>query len=348
MAKGRNRKPFPAPAQDKKTVSDETGIISSQDAFSNPSARLGFGTPSLLESTQYPLTRLTRDYMLLLSMYRSSSITRRLIDLPVTDSLKNWIRITSQQTPQQKDQFQRVIRKTATIAKLSEAIKWGRLFGGAAAVMVIAGHEDRLEEPLNIDEVEIGSFKGLMTFDRWSGVSPSSELIDEYSTPAEHGLPAFYQCETTEGQSFRVNASRVLRFTGRGALPNWERMTEQGWGISEIELVFDELRKRDTASFAIANLVMRANILTLKQRGQEGLLAMGTPQQQSRLLNTLNNANYLLSNQSMPFRLLLQKFVQRFRKSRSAAPREETTKFLCLVYEGARDLNTLSKEKQNE
>jgi hypothetical protein len=42
------------------------------------------------------------------------------------------------------------------------------------------------------------------------------------------------------------------------------------------------------------------------------------------------------------------KFVQRFRKSRSAAPREETTKFLCLVYEGARDLNTLSKEKQNE
>lgn len=298
MAK-RKRKPYSVPAQDTKQTVDDTGIVTSTDAFSNQSARLGAATPSLLEATTYPLTYLTRNYQLLTSLYRSNWIARRLIDLPITDALKNFVRITSQQTPQEKDRFRRVLEATATIAKISEAARWGRLYGGAAAVMIIAGHQDRLEEPLDLDEVEIGAFKGLMTFDRWSGVSPSSELIDDYTNPAEYGLPAYYLCTTTEGQSFKVHASRVLRFTGRGALPNWQRMTEQNWDVSEIELVFDELKKRDTTSFAIANLVMRANILYTKQEGNEGLLAMGTPQQQKRMLDTLVNANYLLSNQTM-------------------------------------------------
>jgi phage-related protein (TIGR01555 family) len=296
MAKRPARKPS-TKAQDAPQVSDR--IVTGADAYTNIAARLGAGTPSLLEGSEYPLTYLTRNYMLLTSLYRSSWIARRLIDLPITDALKNWIRITSQQTPQEKDLFFRCLRKTATIAKIGEAARWGRLYGGAAAVMIIDGDEDRLEEPLDLDAVEIGSFKGLMTFDRWSGVSPSSELIDEYTNPAEHGQPAAYLCSTTEGQSFTVHSSRVLRFTGRGSLPAWQRMTEQGWGTSEIELVFDELKKRDTTSVAIANLVMRANILVTKQKGQDGLLAMGTPQQQSRLLNTITNANHLISNQSM-------------------------------------------------
>lgn len=294
MAK-RSAKPSRPEVDHAPKVSDR---IISTDAFENVPARLGFGTPSLLESSNYPLTYLTRNYMLLTSLYRSSWIARRLIDLPITDALKNWIRITSQQTPQDKDSFMRAFRRTGTLAKISEAARWGRLYGGAAAVMVITGHEDRLEEPLDLDDIEIGAYKGLLTFDRWSGVSPSMETITDFDT-ADHGEPEFYLCNTTEGQSFRVHASRVLRFTGRGSLPAWQRLTEQGWSISEIELVFDELKKRDMTSFAIANLVTRANILFTKQKGQDGLLAMGTAQQQARLLNTITTANYLLSNQSM-------------------------------------------------
>jgi phage-related protein (TIGR01555 family) len=288
MAK-RVRKPSAAPAD----------IVTGADAYSNIPARLGAFTPSLLEGSEYPLTYLTRNYMLLTSLYRSSWVARRLIDLPITDALKNWIRVTSEQTPQEKDAFFRCIRKTATIAKISEGARFGRLYGGAAAVMVIEGEQDRLDEPLDLDSIELGSYKGLMVFDRWSGVSPSSETIDDYMTPAEMGLPTHYLCTTEQGQTFQVHHSRVLRFTGRGSLPNWMRMTEQGWNVSEIELVFDDLRKRDTTSAAIANLMLRANLLVTHQKGQEGLLAMGTPQQQARLLNAVTNANYLLSSQSM-------------------------------------------------
>ena len=40
------------------------------DAFSNPLFRLGAGSQSPLEATQYPLTRMTDNYALLNSLYR--------------------------------------------------------------------------------------------------------------------------------------------------------------------------------------------------------------------------------------------------------------------------------------
>ena len=42
------------------------------DAFQNAMARLGFGMPSLTGGASYPLTRLSRDYNLMNSLYRSN------------------------------------------------------------------------------------------------------------------------------------------------------------------------------------------------------------------------------------------------------------------------------------
>lgn len=42
------------------------------DAFSNPLFRLGYGSQSPLEATDYPLTRMTGNYALLNSLYRSN------------------------------------------------------------------------------------------------------------------------------------------------------------------------------------------------------------------------------------------------------------------------------------
>jgi phage-related protein (TIGR01555 family) len=123
-----------------KAVDDQP--VLQQDAFSNPAARLGFGTLNLTESAHYALTRLSYDISTLLSLYRGNWIARKVIDAPAEDMLKNWIRLTSQVTPQQIDQFDRVTKKTFLPAKLQEAVQWGRLLGGAGAVMVIRGHED--------------------------------------------------------------------------------------------------------------------------------------------------------------------------------------------------------------
>lgn len=46
--------------------------ISVTDTFSNPLFRLGYGSQSPLEATEYPLTRMTDNYALLNSLYRDN------------------------------------------------------------------------------------------------------------------------------------------------------------------------------------------------------------------------------------------------------------------------------------
>lgn len=66
----------------------------------------------------------------------------------------------------------------------------------------------------------------------------------------------------------------MLRFIGR-ELPNWEKYAEQQWGASEVEVIFDELKKRDNTSWNIAQLVFLANLRVLKMADLGELLAIG-------------------------------------------------------------------------
>ena len=105
--------------------------VFTQDAFSNSLARMGFAQPTLLEGTQYPMTRLTRNYNLMTALYRDHWIVRRIIDLVSKDMMKNWIDIHSELSPEDLKKVEREVRVTRIRKQLLEAIKWGRLYGGA-------------------------------------------------------------------------------------------------------------------------------------------------------------------------------------------------------------------------
>lgn len=269
------------------------------DAFSNRAARLGFGSPHLLEGTQYPLTRLTRDYILMVSLYRSNWIVRKIVDAKAEDMTKNWLQLTSQVTPEELDQFNKAIDDTVTQSKICDTLKWARLYGGAGALIVIEGHDD-LEKPLELEDVEPGSYKGLLVFDRWSGIYPGPRLVQDINDPVNFGLPEEYMITTDTAQTRSVHHSRVLRFAGRG-LPRWEFMAEQYWGISEVEIMYDELKKRDNTSWNIASLMFRANLVGMKQKNLNQLLSgLGSsPQAAAQFWSTFQAISEMMSNQGI-------------------------------------------------
>ena len=45
----------------KQNTGTEAPVVT-MDAFSNPAARIGFGTLDLLQATEYPMTRMTQNY----------------------------------------------------------------------------------------------------------------------------------------------------------------------------------------------------------------------------------------------------------------------------------------------
>ena len=272
----------------------------SADSYSNPLARIGFGQFNVAEASEYPLTRMTQNYALLNSLYRTEWIARRIIDTIPQDMTKNWYELKTQLQPDQVDKFKTMERKTHLKEQILEGLKWGRLFGGAAGIMVIEGQEDMLDQPLSLELIMPGQFKGLIIADRWSGVYPETGLVQDISDP-DFGTPEYYNfcmSDTDMANGIRVHHSRVVRFLGR-RLPQIERIAESYWGMSEIEHVYNELDKRNSASANIAHLLWQANLKIYKMRDLGQLLATTDPESQKELYQTMAAQNALLNSAGM-------------------------------------------------
>jgi phage-related protein (TIGR01555 family) len=233
-----------------------------KDMYANQAANIGFGTSSAVNAGRHIPFRLSLDYQKLVFMYRGSWVIRAVVDTKPQDQNKGFPTLLTQVTPEDISDFNKVIAETCTLQKFIEGRKWGRLFGGALGVIIIDGDND-LSKPLILENVQPDSYKGMIVVDRWSGMSPSSDLITDRNRPSEYGLPVSYQIYTEASESLKVHHSRCLRFVGRD-LPLFERQIEQYWGMSEIECILDELQRYDFGMAGVADLISRANVMVFQ------------------------------------------------------------------------------------
>ena len=245
--------------------------IQLRDGFNNFTARLGLGGDNMLAHTHYaPGSYITRDQGQLEDMYRTSWLVGRMVNVVAEDMIKGGINIRAQWEPQKTDDLLRAYRKTGCPGRLSDAIKWGRLYGGALAIILIDG--DELSEPLEISSIDQGSFRGLYVLDRWQ-LSPSTEVILELGPML--GYPVGYRINGRDGiPSQFVHHSRVLRFVGV-ELPLQARITENHWGASVIEQALDRLFAYDSATQGAANLLYKSFLRVIGVNGLRQILAIG-------------------------------------------------------------------------
>ena len=289
MSKRRSR------SQAEKQNNSRQASVSTMDAFSNPAARLGFGTMDLLQATSYPLTRMTQNYELLTSLYRDNWIVQNIVATIPNDIVRKWYEIKSGISPEWLDRMTKLERRTQIRKKILLGMYWGRLYGGAVGVILIKGQND-LSQPLDLDTVMPDSFLGLQILDRWSGVYPEGEIVTDPSDP-DFGLPAYYTVrdEASGYMVARVHHSRVVRFIGR-ELPWLEQITELYWGESEIEAIYNEIVKHDNVAANIAALTFRANINYMETEGLDQLLGSANADIQRRFWNVMAAQSMMESN----------------------------------------------------
>ena len=274
-----------------RNVQPNTETISVQDAFSNPLFRLGWGSQSPLEATEYPLTRMTDNYALLNSLYRDNWVVQNVVGLMVDDMLREWYKLKGSYTPEALDALGKVERDTRLRERINEGLRWGRLYGGAAGLIMIDGQND-FSKPLDVDMIYPGSFKGLYILDRWQGVTPNMGLVFEGGEP----VPDSYSITDAQGHTvINVHHSRVVRFTGRD-LPYLERVAEMYWGESEVEALYKDVVAHDNVSANMAALTFQANINTMEVKGLEQLFSIGSTQAQQRFWNVMQAQSVLRSN----------------------------------------------------
>lgn len=243
------------------------------DSFVNFAHKLGINADNPLSHARYGFNPITRNRMQLEWMHRGAWLAGLAIDVVADDMTRAGVDFVSEMDPEDQQTIQRTITTLGVWDKLGDCVRWGRLYGGAIAVMMIDGQD--MKTPLNTEAVGMDQFRGIIVFDRWMLEPDLSNLVTDMGP--EIGQPKFYKV-LDGAPAFRgsiIHYSRIaLRHVGI-ELPYQQSLIENMWGMSVLERMYDRMTMFDSASTGAGQLVYKAWLRTLKIKDMRSIVAAG-------------------------------------------------------------------------
>ena len=243
------------------------------DSFVNFGQKMGIGADNALTQGSYGYNPITRNRLQLEWIHRGSWLGGVAVDLVADDMTRAGVDYHTEIEPDQQEQIEHEVVRLDVWGKTNECIKWSRLYGGCIGVMLIDGQDPK--EPLRLETVGPNQFRGLLVLDRWM-IEPSLEdLVTDYGPHL--GLPKYYRV-TANAPALRgatIHYSRLAYRLEGVQLPHQQRMTENMWGISVLERLWDRMVAFDSASTGAAQLVYKSYLRTLKIPGLRDIVAAG-------------------------------------------------------------------------
>lgn len=275
------------------------GAVSVRDgSFNNPAMRTG-ASNYMLNSGYFMNDMITFRRNELTAIYHGCWIFRKIVDIPARDMWSRGITINNDNDSQDLKEVYGLYNKVKS--DMIYATQQSRIYGGAAALIMVDDGEEDLSKPLKLKNIKKGSPIKFIITDRWYGLDWSSEVVDNYASP-EFGLPKYYSffvegSEELAGE--KIHHSRVLRFVNRRS-PRIIEQQLQGWGVSELEHVLQDLMNHENTKNSIASLLNKSLLEIVKLEGMRNTmsgLSSGNPQASQMFaaqMTALNN--YRTSN----------------------------------------------------
>lgn len=198
-------------------------------------------------------------------LYVYNWIAAKGVDIPVDDATRKWRSLLIPDADKKKE-IEDIMTGLDVKGKISLAMKWARVFGGSAIVIIIEG--DDLAEELVIENIKPGTLKNFIVLDRYN-IYPSN--IDRDILSSNFGKPSYYTV-SREGQY--IHHSRVIRFDG---VVHTIMEAEQNnfWGVSIFTKTWDAISDVGTISQSVINLVYESNVDVFRINGLNSLVAEG-------------------------------------------------------------------------
>lgn len=251
---------------------DGAGVTAvTSDSFVNFMQRMGMTADNPMSTSSYGFNPISRNRVMLEWIHRGSWLGGIAVDVVADDMTRAGVDYVTELEPDEQEQIDHCVTRYGVWDALNETIKWGRLYGGSIAVMLIDGQD--LRSPLRLESIGPGQFRGVLALDRWMVEPTLEDLVTEMGPHL--GLPKYYRVQANapalRGQA--IHHSRVaVRHEGI-KLPYNQRMTENLWGISVLERLYDRMVAFDSASTGAAQLVYKSYLRTLKVKGLREIIA---------------------------------------------------------------------------
>lgn len=254
-------------------VGGDATRAASSDSFVNFAQKLGVGADNALSSSTYGFNPITRQRVLLEWIHRGSWLGGVAIDVVADDMTREGIEYVSEMPPEDSERLDHAIQRLGCWQAINDTIKWGRLYGGALGVILVDGQD--MTTPLDARTIGPGAFRGVLPLDRWMVEPVVEDLVTELGPHL--GLPRFYRVGSNapalRGKS--VHHSRCLFRTEGVRLPYQQRLTENLWGVSVLERLYDRMIAYDSASTGAAQLVYKSYLRTLSVEGMREIVSAG-------------------------------------------------------------------------
>jgi uncharacterized protein len=242
------------------------------DSFQNFAAGLGLGVNQQASAAGYGYNPITRIRTLLEWIHRGSWLGGVAIDVVGDDMTRMGVELRGDLDPEDIEHLDRAATSWSIWQAINDTIKWSRLYGGCLAYMWIDGQKS--DTPLRLDTVGRNQFKGLLVLDRWMVEPTLNDLITDPGP--DMGLPKYYisTADAPIKQGMKIHHSRCLRLEGI-RLPWWQRISENMWGISVLERLYDRMVAFDSATTGAAQMVYKCYLRTYKIAGLREIVAAG-------------------------------------------------------------------------
>ena len=251
---------------------DEGGLRS--DGLMNVLTGMGSGRDKSQYTYTKSITFLTQEE--LESLY-GEWLPRRIIDIYAEQSTRKGFKVLfGGEGPKAEEVVgvEQVIEDLYILESLMLASKNSRLYGGAVILMYI---DDGRKADQPVDKKNIYKVEGLEVLDRYQ-IAPviTEENIYDYSKATHYQIIAgdlINQPNLTY-----IHKDRILRLDGDW-LPYRIRQRNYGWGMSNLQVVYDSFRHYWTGLNSAATLLTEFDIFVHKIRGLAAMLGAGKESQ---------------------------------------------------------------------
>lgn len=261
-------------AEDKRARKGEPLLnAATHDSFVNFAHKLGYGADNALTSGSYGFNPVTRNRVQLEWIHRGSWLGGVAVDVVADDMTRAGVDFKAEMDPADQGRLESAVQALGIWDRLNEAIKWGRLYGGSVAVLLVDGQD--LKTPLRLETVGRGQFRGILPLDRWMLEPSLEDLVTDFGP--DLGKPKYYKV-TAAAPALRGATIHYSRLAGRFIgveLPYQQALTENLWGISVLERLYDRMVAFDSASMGAAQLVFKSHLRTLSIDGFRDIVAAG-------------------------------------------------------------------------
>lgn len=266
------------------------------DSYGNSLLSIGNENESS-KFSNYSFDNNTLNWWLWLALYNDSWVFKRVIDKPAQDMIRSGITINSTNN-KVSTIMQRMQSKRSDFINL---IQWGALFGGSIACILFDNFDDNdYTQPLNIEKAKKAKTMRFYVVDRWYGVAPSSEMVDDMNS-IDYGKPKSYSVTFANGNTKTMHHDFVLRYEHRTAPKLIKNGQLQGWGYAEGSHILGELSRDEKLKASIQSLIDKSLIEVIKMSGMRGIFMGQDAENEEQLRKRLEMVNWGRNFNSLTF-----------------------------------------------